>query len=409
MRAPSQRPAYAAAGRGSFLAAIAFIVVLGVAFAHRRTLLRAAAPAAARELAPAADAAAAAAAAPAPDAGDVPTPNCGVAPAAPAGAAACAALGGAALRAAGADKRFTGVGGLERTLGSLFNRYDGKIYFPRGRALAFVQVGGSNIIDRYGALGRGPRLDDKLVLLEANSLTARRLAQRIRMDQRLLLKHAAAWETDAPAWFEYEKVPNFANNNGKVSLSLPANVSDTGAGEPVPAITLDALLTKVAGPVDFLYSDADGAEPFIFRGAAATLKRTRVAVFSCNTAWAAKGAGRGLAAVIKDVFEPAGLAVALLGEQRNVPLSHGLAPADFDWAKDVPAWGFCVAVHVAPPILRNLAEVARLLVGVDDAADACVAHVPHLGAAEWCKSGLLETLGGLDAPLVKSEYETPFY
>ena len=109
---------------------------------------------------------------------------------------------------------------------------------------------------------------------------------------------------------------------------------------------------------------------------------------------------------IKDVFEPAGMTVALLGEKRNVVLSHGLAPAGA--AEKLPSWGFCVAVHTGPPIVRAAEELARVVVGADAAGDACGKTV-QAAAAPSCVGGLLETLGGLDAPPVKSEFETPYY
>jgi hypothetical protein len=122
---------------------------------------------------------------------------------------------------------YLGVAGHDRFLGGVFTRFDGKFLFPRGRAANFVQVGahGGQIIDRYRDLSRGPRLDDTIVLVEANSESVKRLAGRIRMDSRLLLKHGAAWSEDGAAWFAYAKAPNAPGVSGAVSLTLPANAT----------------------------------------------------------------------------------------------------------------------------------------------------------------------------------------
>jgi hypothetical protein len=407
--APAPRQVGTSGRLGSLIALCAFLVVLGVLFTHRKTLLRSSP---ARELS---------------DGGSVengnsltlpvppenmPRPNCDIPSPNGGEASTCGEAQKtlyATMKSETVDK-FTGPAGYERTLGNLFNRFDGKIYFPRGRPITLVQIGGSNIIDRYGALGRGPRLDDHIVLIEANKETAHRLAGRIRMDQRLMLKHGAAWDQDVAAWFAYDKVPNYANNNGKLTMDMPANVTFAqNEGEVVQALKLDTLLSSITGPIDFIISDADLSEPNIFKGALETLKRTRMAAFSCNSMWQNKGPGYDLQSIIKTVFEPAGMVVSLLGESQNIILSHGMAPSDFDFLKNLPSWGFCVAVHVAPPIVRNLAEIARVVIGLDEPTNVCTKALSFTGPVSWCKDGLLETLGGIDTPIIKSDYEMPYY
>jgi hypothetical protein len=410
MNAPRPR----SSGRlGSLIALVGFLVACGVLFANRKALLRSSGSS--RSLTAEAPAAVSAESGPGAakvDPDNVPRPNCGISlsgtekgECAKSQAATFASMTGKTEK----DDKFTGIAGYERTLGNLFNRYDGKIYFPRGRPITLLQVGGSNVLDRYGSLGRGPRLDDRIVLVEANKETARRLAGRIRMDQRLMLFHGAAWEEDTTAWFAYDKVPNYANNNGKVTTVMPTNISDPTLGEVIEAQTLNTIFRKITGPIDVIMSDADGSEPYIFKGALETLKRTRIAIFSCNQAWASKGPSYSLASIIKDVFEPAGMVVALLGDGHNIILSHGLAPSGFNFEKDIPKWGFCLAVHTAPPIIRNLDEISRLVLGVDEPLGACAKGISGTGPSSWCKEGLLDTLGGIDTPIVKSEYEMPYY
>ena len=406
--APPSRPVGTSGRLGSLIALCAFLVVLGVLFTHRKALLRSSP---ARDLSAVEGSVVNSGASPSSASEIISRPNCDIPVAAQGEAAACgvaqAKLFGE-MKTAKVDK-FTGAAGYERMMGSVFNRFDGKIYFPRGRPITLVQVGGSNIIDKYRDLGRGPRLDDHIVIIEANKETAKHLSRRIRMDQRLMLKHGAAWEEDTTAWFKYDKLPNYANNNGKLTTVMPVNITGQADGEVVQALKLDTVLSRITGPIDFIISDADLSEPNVFKGALETLKRTRMVAFACNSAWESKGKGYDLQSIIADIFEPAGMVVALLGDGHNIFLSNGLSPTGFDFKKDLPAWGFCLAVHTAPPIVSNLAEIARLITGVDEPSSVCAKALYYTGPTTWCKGGLLETLGGLDTPLVKSEYEMPFY
>jgi FkbM family methyltransferase len=296
--------------------------------------------------------------------------------------------------------------------GSLFNRYDGKAFFPRSRPINFVHVGATtgSIIDRYGALGRGSRLDDVLVLIEPNPVNAKRLGQRIRMDQRLLLSEAAAWDVDGTAWFQFEAVPNAVNKGGKLLRSMPENVTaamDAGLGMAVRTVTLDTLLRKVTGPIDFLMMDADAHEPWILKGAKETLARTRLMIFACNDKWAEAGAGLDALAAVKEVFEPAGLEVSLLGEKRNLLLKSGMLPEGFT-AADLPSWGFCMAAQMKPPLIRKVSEIARFVAGPDAVEGPCGKYIAALPSAH-CKDGLLSTLDGVDRPVPSPEYSRPFY
>jgi FkbM family methyltransferase len=304
------------------------------------------------------------------------------------------------------------VGGYESTQGSLFNRYDGRTFFPRSRSLTFMHVGaaGGALIDRYGALGRGPRLDDHLVMVEPNPLTAERLGRRLRMDQRLLLSHKAAWDEDGVAWLEYDKPPNSAGASGKLRRALPdANLTELaalGKGSVVQTTKLDTLLSKFEGPIDFILMDADGHEPFILKGAAATLKRTRAMIFSCNSQWTKSGANMDVLTAAREIFAPAGLEVALMGGRRNILLNTAVVPDDF--AASLPDWSFCIAMHVAPPLVRKTSEIVRFLAGSDAIDTACGQFVQSLSASS-CENGLLNTLHGLDTAAQPLGYDLPFY
>ena len=388
-----------------FIAAICLLVVSGVAYFHRGALLRRGGGA--RELSlpsmgTPATAESGVAAGPPLEPEDVPRTGCGLPSVdVPSASAKCAAAQAADF-AANAES-FVGNAGQDRLMGGIFTRFDGKFIFPRGRPINFVQVGahGTQIIDRYRDLSRGPRLDDVIVLVDANKEATKRIAGRIRLDPRLLMKHAAVYNLDGQAWFKYEKSPNYAGNSGTVELTLPEPLGKETEGELVQTVTLDTLLKKVTGPIDFLMSDADGHEPWIFRGAVETLKRTRLVIFSCNKKWNAVP-GLGLLDAVKNVFEPAGMTVALIGEKRNVIISGGLAPANFE--QNLPAWGFCVAAHTAPPMTRKVDDLTRYLVGVDEAEDPCFQTVQGLFASS-CSGGLIDTLAGVDTPIKPQEYQ----
>ena len=328
---------------------------------------------------------------------DQPRPNCGL-PALPSGAvASCLAEQQKAFLADKGEK-FWGSAGFDRVQGTLFNRYDGRPFFPRTRPINIVSVGAhfGGILDRYGALGRGPRLDDRIILVEPNPHTNQRLKGRIRLDHRLLLMPAAAYNADGEAWFEFQNKKIESGGSGRVTKAMPANVTaatERGEGALVRTITLDTLLKKMPGPIDFIMMDADMHEPLVLQGMKETLKRTRMVIFSCHSKWKDVG-DITVGHVVRDIFTPAGMTVSLLGEKRNLLLDEGLAPPEL--LADFPNWGFCLAMHTAPPIMRKTEEFTRMAVG-DAWEGPCGALFASYGAGS-CKNGLLETLAGVETP-----------
>lgn len=378
MAPPARKPAFRIGVYLPLIAVAAALLLFGIAFTNKSALLRrVAASRALSEPAPgAADAAPA-------------LPNCGIPALKAESAAACKAEQTKHLDAN--PKTYWGVGGFERLMGTVFNRFDGRLYFPWARPVTIVHVGahGGSMLDRYGHLMRGPRLDDRIVMADANPLAFERLSRRIRMDPRLSLLHAAVYDSDGEVWFEYASTPN-ANTGGKVSRVIPTNATKE-AGAVVRSITLDSLLAKVAGPIDFLMMDADGHEPWVLEGAKATLARTRLIFFNCNEHWKDSGTGRDLMDYIRDVFTPAGFAVSLIGEKRNVMLNPLTAPDGI--ATALPTWGFCLAAHVAPPAVRDFTEFAKLIAGSDAVGGPCENVAGALVPSVACTNGVLNTLG----------------
>ena len=307
---------------------------------------------------------------------------------------------------------YWGSAGYDRTKGTLFNRFDGRAFFPRSRPILMVSVGAhfGDILDKYGALGRGPRLDDRIILVEPHPLTVKRLSGRIRLDHRLLLMHAAAADFDGRAWFEYANGRAESGGSGRVRRELPENVTaaeEAGKGAEVRAITIDSLMKKFDGPIDFIFMDADMHEPMILKGMKETLKRTRVVIFSCHSKWKSMGQDiTGVQDAVRDVFTPAGMAVALLGEKRNLLLGADVMPPEL-WDK-LPDWGFCMATHVAPPITRKSDEHARMMAGPDAFSGVCGKWFENL-AAGHCKAGVLETLAGLEVPIPSPNHPPAYY
>ena len=328
---------------------------------------------------------------------DQPRPNCGLPPL-PANAVALCLAEQQKAFAESKGEKFWGSAGFDRVQGTLFNRYDGRPFFPRSRAINLVSVGAhfGGILDRYGALGRGPRLDDRIILVEPNPLTIQRLKGRIRLDHRLLLMPAAAYNSDGEAWLEYHNKKAESGGSGRVTKSLPPNATaaqERGEGALVRTITLDTLLKKMPGPIDFIMMDADMHEPLVLEGMKETLKRTRMVVFSCHSKWKEVGSAT-VADVVRDVFKPAGMTVSLLGEKRNLLLDEGVVPPEL--LADFPNWGFCVAMHTAPPIMRKVEEYTRMAVG--DAWEGPCGALFASYAAPSCKGGVLETLAGVETP-----------
>ena len=336
-----------------------------------------------------------------PEPENVSRPNCGI-PTAPSDVAAqCLAEQKSAFLA---DKEmFFGIKGYDRTRNNLFNRYDGRPFFPRTRHVTMVSVGAhfGDIMDRYGALGRGPRLDDRIILVEPHPYTIQRLKGRIRLDHRLLLMQAAAHNFDGEAWFEYEKKNIFPEpgGSGKVVKNFyPENVTlaqEHGQGAKIRVVTMDTLMTKIKGPIDFIYMDADVHEPFIFEGMKETLKRTRLLIFSCHGKWSASGSSSTVFDVVEKYIKPAGMTVALLGEKRNILLDKEVVPPEL--VAELPDWGFCIASHVAPPVTRKVEEHTKLMVGGEAWEGACGKYFANLAAGS-CNGGLLDTLEGVESP-----------
>jgi FkbM family methyltransferase len=290
--------------------------------------------------------------------------------------------------------------GYDRVRGALFNRYDGRPFFPRSRHITFLSVGAhfGDILDRYGALGRGPRLDDRIILVEPHPHTIQRLKGRIRLDHRLLLMPAAAHNFDGEAWFEYEKKHGEQGGSGRVTKVMPANATASeveGLGAKVRVITIDTLMRKMKGAIDYIFMDADTHEPYIFEGMKDTLKRTRIVIFSCHSKWGASGSTTTLFDVVRDVFKPAGMTVSLLGEKRNLLLDEAVVPPEL--AAKLPDWGFCMATHTSPPITRKVEEHTRMMVGGDAWEGPCGQYFANLGAGS-CNGGLLDTLDGVESP-----------
>jgi FkbM family methyltransferase len=339
---------------------------------------------------------------------DRPRPNCGL-PSLPVTAEKDCMAEQLAHYVANKDS-YWGSAGYDRTKSTLFNRFDGRAFFPRSRPITLVSVGAhfGDIIDKYGALGRGPRLDDRIILVEPHPLTVRRLSGRIRLDHRLMLIPAAAADFDGRAWFEYANGRAESGGSGRVKRELPDNVTAAeaeGKGAEVRVITIDSLLKKFEGPIDFIFIDADMHEPVILKGMRDTLKRTRMVIFSCHSKWKSVGADT-VQDAVRDAFAPAGMAVALLGEKRNLLLGADVMPPEL-WEK-LPDWGFCMATHVAPPITRKSDEHARMMAGPDAFSGVCGKWFENL-AAGHCKAGVLETLAGLEVPIPSPNHPPAYY
>ena len=341
---------------------------------------------------------------------DRPRPNCGLPSLSVTAEKDCMAE---QLAHYGANKdSYWGSAGYDRTKGTLFNRFDGRAFFPRSRPITMVSVGAhfGDIIDKYGALGRGPRLDDRIILVEPHPLTVKRLSGRIRLDHRLLLTPAAAADFDGRGWFEYANGKAESGGSGRLRRELPDNVTratEEGKGAEVRVVMLDTLLKKFEGPIDFIWMDADMHEPAILKGMRETLKRTRVVIFSCHSKWKSMGAEiSSVQDAVRDIFEPAGLAVALLGEKRNLLLGGDVMPPEL-WEK-LPDWGFCMATHVAPPVTRKSDEHARMMAGPDAFNGVCGKVFENL-AAGHCKAGVLDTLAGLEVPVPSPNHPPAYY
>ena len=271
------------------------------------------------------------------------------------------------------DKQaFYGGPGYDRIMGELFSREGNARFFSAPRALVMVHVGAhlGGMIERYAHLRRGPRLDDRLVMVEPNPANAERLARRIRADPRLVLRRQAVSNTRGRRWFAFSGTPNVLGNGGHVldeedsalAVGRGANVTDPEKVEGVEldVLTLDEILDEYP-VVDFLFMDPEGFEPRIFLGAERTLSRVRFMVFGCSERWKDHFRFTTNKRTLQ-ILEDAGLAFVMLGKDRNVILNEQFGP---DRAQDrLTSWGFCAAIRIkGPPAVANVSALSLLVSG----------------------------------------------
>ena len=272
-----------------------------------------------------------------------------------------------------ADKQaFYGGPGYDRIMSELFSREGNARFFGAPRALVMVHVGAhlGGMIERYAHLRRGPRLDDRLVMVEPNPANAERLARRIRADPRLVLRRVAVSNTRGRRWFAFSGTPNVLGNGGHVldeeesalAVERGLNVTDPEKVEGVEldVATLDDVLDEYPA-IDFLFMDPEGFEPRIFLGAERTLSRVRFMVFGCSERWKDHFRFTTSKRTLQ-ILEDAGLAFVMLGKDRNVILNEQFGP---DRAQDrLTSWGFCAAIRIkGPPAVANVSALSLLVSG----------------------------------------------
>jgi len=210
---------------------------------------------------------------------------------------------------------------------------------------------------------------------------------------------AAAHNFDGEAWFEFDKKSTLieSGGSGKVKKDyMPENVTKyelMGHGAKVRVVTIDTLMTKMKGPVDFIFMDADVHEPFIFEGMKETLKRTRVLIFSCHSKWSTSGSSSTVFDVVEKILKPAGMTTVLMGENRNILLDKEVVPPEL--IAELPDWGFCMSTHVAPPITRKVEEHTKIMLGPEAWEGNCGKYFANLATGS-CSGGVLETLEGVE-------------
>jgi len=105
-------------------------------------------------------------------------------------------------------------------MASLFSRQGNADFFfgNSGRPIVLAHIGAhlGGMFERYSALKRGPRLDDRMVMVEPNPANTERLFRRIRMDNRLSLLQAAVSNVKGKGFFKYSGVPNVIGNGGRL-------------------------------------------------------------------------------------------------------------------------------------------------------------------------------------------------
>jgi len=213
------------------------------------------------------------------------------------------------------------------------------------------------MLERYAALRRGPRLDDRLVMAEPNPANTERLFRRFRIDPRLSLAQAAVSnKASAAQWFAFSGVPNTLGNGGRLLDAPPEDApqnASAAAAEPedkrrgymARVETLDSLLDGYAH-VDFLFMDPEGMEPRIFMGAPRTLARVRFMVFGCAEKWKDHFRFTTTKVTLRRLHE-AGLTVVMLGKDRNVIMNEPAGPERI--YDRMTTWGFCAAIRTAAP------------------------------------------------------------
>jgi FkbM family methyltransferase len=289
---------------------------------------------------------------------------------------------------------FWGGSGYEKAMSLMFSKEGGQRLFPTDRPITVVHVGAhlGGMIDRYFSTLRGPRLDDRLIMIEPNPANIVRLERRSRRDPRLIVRQVAAADRDGPRVFKYGGVPNVLGNGGKVKDDPITNLSwSDETGYVVEAATLDTLLQDVSGPIDFLMMEAEGYEARAFLAAPKTLERIRFMVFGCSERWKEWDSDFD-GSVLFTAMEAAGLTPVILGDKRNVIVGGAAAPADI--GRKLVSWGFCLAVRTRPSAIADVSPLSTLLVGnsfqalpADHPALACFNYLSGANCATSLRDG----------------------
>jgi FkbM family methyltransferase len=294
---------------------------------------------------------------------------------------------------------FYGGPGYERIMASLFSRQGNKDFFHGdtstsstsattsiasststtsttsiGRPIVLVHIGAhlGGMFERYAALKRGPRLDDRLVMVEPNPANTERLFRRIRMDNRLSLIQAAISNVKGKGFFQYSGVPNTIGNGGHLVDDLEIENGNINANASIPAdspeaigywtdvLTLDELLDPYPH-IDFLFMDPDATEPRIFLGASHTLSRIRFMIFMCAERWKEHARLITPKKTLK-LLHDNGLTVVMLGKDRNLIMNDPIGPDKI--IERMTTWGFCAAIRTEnPPAVANLTALGLLVAG----------------------------------------------
>jgi FkbM family methyltransferase len=271
---------------------------------------------------------------------------------------------------------FYGGPGYERIMASLFSRQGNADFFfgNSGRPIVLAHIGAhlGGMFERYSALKRGPRLDDRMVMVEPNPANTERLFRRIRMDPRLSLLQAAVSNVKGKGFFKYSGVPNVIGNGGRlvddaeiesgavvVNASTPLDSPDA-VGYMTDVLTLDDLLDPYPF-IDFLFMDPDATEPRIFLGAPKTLSRIRFMIFMCAERWKEHAKLITPKRTLK-LLHDNGLTVVMLGKDRNLIMNDPIGPDKI--IERMTTWGFCAAIRTSnPPAVANMTALGLLVAG----------------------------------------------